>query len=342
MQTITDILAIILIFLQANLVFVQSGNAQSSYSFGNNEAWTTNPYYGSRGTFFVDVTGDATADAIVVNDDKITVRVSDGTKFLTNAAWTSNPYYGTRGIYFADVTGDRKADAIVVNENGITVRRSDGTKFLPNEAWVSGPYYGSRGTYFADVTGDSKADAIVVNENGITVRRSDGAKFLPNEVWTSNPYYGSHGIYFVDVTEDARADAIVVNDDKITVRRSDGVKFLPNEAWTSSPFYGSRGTYFSRVVYACDNCLTTNSKISADVIAVNDNKISIRPSDGYKFVQPGNQFEPDKYGQSWTSNPYYGSRGTYFADVTGDGRADAIVVNDDKVTVRVAHCACVK
>jgi hypothetical protein len=31
---------------------------------------------------------------------------------------------------------------------------------------------------------------------------------------------------------------------------------------------------------------------------------------------------------------YFGSRGTHFADVTGDRRADAIVVNDDGVTVR--------
>ncbi|MCC5648979.1 hypothetical protein LC609_03830 [Nostoc sp. XA013] len=40
--------------------------------------------------------------------------------------------------------------------------------------------------------------------------------------------------------------------------------------------------------------------------------------------------------ESWTQNPYFGSRGTFFADVTGDGRADAIVVNNDKVTVRRA------
>ena len=32
--------------------------------------------------------------------------------------------------------------------------------------------------------------------------------------------------------------------------------------------------------------------------------------------------------------PYFGTRGTFFADVSGDGRADAIVVNDDTVTVR--------
>jgi hypothetical protein len=40
--------------------------------------------------------------------------------------------------------------------------------------------------------------------------------------------------------------------------------------------------------------------------------------------------------EDWTFGPYYGSRGTFFADVTGDGRADAIVVNNDTVTVRRA------
>src|SRR5947209_21381 len=38
--------------------------------------------------------------------------------------------------------------------------------------------------------------------------------------------------------------------------------------------------------------------------------------------------------EDWTHGAYYGSVGTYFADVDGDGRADAIVVNADKITVR--------
>jgi hypothetical protein len=33
------------------------------------------------------------------------------------------------------------------------------------------------------------------------------------------------------------------------------------------------------------------------------------------------------------AGPYFGTPGTFFADVTGDGRADAIVVNDDTITV---------
>jgi hypothetical protein len=47
--------------------------------------------------------------------------------------------------------------------------------------------------------------------------------------------------------------------------------------------------------------------------------------------QPPTGFHPN---ENWTHGPYYGSRGTYFADVSGDGRADAIVVNDNTVTVR--------
>jgi hypothetical protein len=37
---------------------------------------------------------------------------------------------------------------------------------------------------------------------------------------------------------------------------------------------------------------------------------------------------------SWTTSPYTGSVTTAYADVTGDGRADAIVVNLGAITVR--------
>jgi hypothetical protein len=46
-------------------------------SFGRYRDWTGGPYYGSSyDTFFADVIGDGTADAIVVNYDTITVRRS--------------------------------------------------------------------------------------------------------------------------------------------------------------------------------------------------------------------------------------------------------------------------
>ena len=95
-------------------------------AFSPNEDWTGGPYYGSRGTFFADVTGDGRADAIVVNDNTVTVRRSTGSAFSPNEDWTGGPYYGSRGTFFADVTGDGRADAIVVNNDTVTVRRSTG------------------------------------------------------------------------------------------------------------------------------------------------------------------------------------------------------------------------
>jgi Astacin (Peptidase family M12A)/FG-GAP-like repeat len=42
-----------------------------------------------------------------------------------------------------------------------------------------------------------------------------------------------------------------------------------------------------------------------------------------------------KDNENWTSGPYLGSRGNFFADVTGDGKADAIVSNRESgITVR--------
>lgn len=38
--------------------------------------------------------------------------------------------------------------------------------------------------------------------------------------------------------------------------------------------------------------------------------------------------------EGWTNGPYFGTRGTFFADVDGDGLTDAIVVNDGGITVR--------
>ncbi len=247
------------IFVNDDFVVVWPSYDGSFRTFHGNKPWTDVPYYGSRGIYFADVNGDGRADAIVVNDDLITVRISDGTKFLPNASWTSEPYYGSRGTYFADVNGDSKADAIVINDDLVTVRISDGTKFLPNASWTSEPYYGSRGTYFADVNGDGKADAIVINDDLVTVRLSDGTKFTSYASWTSEPYYGSKGTYFEDVNGDRRADAIVVNDDLVTVRLSDGTRFTSYISWTQEPYYGMIGTYFS----------DANGDGKADAIVVN-------------------------------------------------------------------------
>jgi hypothetical protein len=82
--------------------------------------WTHGPFYGSRGTFFADVTGDGRADAIAVNDDTVTVRRNTGHDFGPNEDWSQGPFYGTRGTFVASIDG-LKSDIIVVNDDTVTV-----------------------------------------------------------------------------------------------------------------------------------------------------------------------------------------------------------------------------
>src|SRR5690606_17595843 len=83
--------------------------------------------------------------------------------------------------------------------------------------------------------------------------------------------------------------------------------------------YGQHGTYFADV----------DGDGRADAITVDSSGIRVRRSGFLPGGQEG--FKPPEIG---TSDPFYGQRGTYFADVNGDGRADAIVVNSGGITVR--------
>ncbi|GEM_PF-2419371 len=284
--------------------------------FSDNQEWTTGPYFGTKGTFLADVNGDRKADAIVVNNDLITVRRSNGSVFTPNESWTTIPFFGNKGTYFADVNGDGKADAIAVSVLETRVRKSTGSSFGPAERWIDG-FFGDKGVFFVDVTGDGKADAILAGESGIRVRVSDGISFGASERWIDSDSYGTKGTFFADVNGDNKADAIVVNDGGIVVRVSRGTSFSQNFTWSSQAYVGTRGNYFSDV----------NGDGKADAIVVNENGISVRRSRDYDFM-------PTETG---TSNPYLADIVMLFGDVTGSGKCAAVVVNNNIIVVRPAY-----
>jgi endonuclease/exonuclease/phosphatase family metal-dependent hydrolase len=205
--------------------------------FTRNEDWTHGPFYGNRGTFFVDLTGDGRADAIAVSDGTVTVRRNHGGDFGpdpgANEDWTHGPCYGERATVFADVSGDGRPDIILVSDDTVTVRRNTGHDFgagpQANEDWTHGPFYGNRGTFFVDLTGDGRADAIAVSDGTVTVRRNHGGDFGPdpgaNEDWTHGQFYGERGTFFADLTGDRAADILAVNDGTVTARRNAGSRF---------------------------------------------------------------------------------------------------------------------
>ncbi len=125
-------------------------------------------------------------------------------------------------------------------------------------------------------------------------------------------------IHFADVDGDNKSDLIKVYMDNVVVRKSDGEKFLKESTFIDLPFYGSVGTFFADV----------DGDGKADAIAVNDhrinNRITIRKSNG-------NEFLPN---EDFTKEPFFGTIKTFFGDVDGGGKADAIAVNDNGVIVR--------
>jgi len=229
----------------------------------------------------------------------------------------------------SDANGDGKADLIAIQPNGIFACISTGTSFAPRSSWngTFHPFYGSVGTTAADVTGDGKADAIAVGNGhglfanaGATVRVSNGSVFTYPTFWR-DPYYGSYVTAFADVDGDGKADDIVVNSDLITVQLSTGTRFGSVSHWTQNPFYGSIGTYVADV----------NGDGKADAIALNNGLramtgITVRPSTGTSFG----------HAQIWYGGAYYGSHGTFFADINGDGKDDVVAVNNNGVYARLS------
>jgi hypothetical protein len=146
--------------------------------------------------------------------------------------------------------------------------------------------------------------------------------FGPSEPWSSDNYVGSRGTFFADVDGDRSVDVIAVSGTRVYVRHVQmgvgDVRSLGSwEVWSMYGFYGDRATYMADV----------NGDRKADLIAVyNNGPILVRlANSGIR------EFEGAKL---WTSNPFYGDRATAFADVTGDGWADAIAVNYWGITVR--------
>jgi hypothetical protein len=250
--------------------------------------------------------------------------------------WTFGSFWGGVCTCIADVDADGRSDAVAIGNGPTVVRRSQDNQFrFTRENWTSGPAGGQRATAVVDVTGDGRADLVAVNNNGIYVRPSSGAGFGDPERW-SDEFWGDgdslsaggdriiadRGTFFADVNGDGMADAIAVTNGTVVVRRSWGGGFGGDEDWTGGPFWGSWNTAFADV----------NSDGMADAIAVNDDRIWVRRSNGSWF--DGN--EP------WTDEPFVAIRNVkftmygndFFADVTGDGRADAIGVFANKIQVR--------
>ncbi|MFI0169652.1 FG-GAP-like repeat-containing protein [Streptomyces sp. NPDC017095] len=294
---------------------------------------------------FADLNGDGLGDYLVVDPDG-TVQAwinggpkSEGGDYIWRPQGTIST--GLRSpdsqIQFADLDGDGKADLLdVAPATGETwLWRNGGSPAGPGWTWhqqgsitAGGPSQ----VLYADITGDNWADYLQVNADGSVQAWSNGGPKPEGGDWYWAPQgtiaggVGASGrdVRFTDLNSDGRADYVVVNDDG-SVRawlnggpKPDGGDWYWAPQGTIAGGVGAPGT----TIRLAD----LNGDGRADYVVVND--------DG--SVRAWSNGGPKPEGGDW----YWAPQGTIaggvgaagrnvrFADLTGDRRADYLVVHD--------------
>ncbi|MEI9937245.1 MAG: VCBS repeat-containing protein [Pseudomonadota bacterium] len=170
---------------------------------------------------------------------------------------------------------------------------------------------------FGDVNQDVAADAVVLNYSGVYVRRGSkvNQEFDPIQRWTEDPYYGGQNL-LADADGDGSADAIVVNWDGVWVRRSSGSEFAPETRWTeptNDPTVDAPDGFFAANV---------DGEPGVDLVAFERRSILVRKT-------RGNSFDSIK---AWATGLNENAE-LRLADVTGDGLADAILIESSGLQV---------
>jgi IPT/TIG domain/FG-GAP-like repeat len=273
-----------------------------------------------------DFDGDGRQDGLRLYSSAADVQISGGSGFATMQRWSSTAFHGTVVTTVGDVNGDGKDDLIGVNNSPtdhstwVMLANSTATSFGAPVQWSSQPFAGTVTTTVGDVNGDGKADLIGVNnsstDHSTWVMLSSGSSFGTPVQWSSLPFAGTVVTLAGDVDGDGDADLVGVNDsatDHSTwVMLSSGSSFAAPVQWSSTAFSGTEKTLLADV----------DGDGKVDLVGVNDvptdHSTWVMLSNGTAFRTPG----------LWTSQAVPGADGTLVADVTGDGKADALGPDD--------------
>jgi subtilisin family serine protease len=184
--------------------------------------------------------------------------------------------------------------------------------------------------HVADVTADGFIDAFALSDTAASLD-SAAYNWQPRQELGSAPCAGRRNTLIGDVNGDRLADVVCINDNNIIVSLSagslsTGFSLRAPVPWLSGAIDGDRATLLADV----------NRDGRADVIAVNyASGVWVSLSTGSGFAAPRQWAVPPR--SSFTGQPgYWGTRGTFMADVNGDGQADIVAINDQSVTVALS------
>jgi hypothetical protein len=292
--------------------------------------WATEHGAGSANQLLADVTGDGKADAVSVSRSgewHVAPANAAGTGFDPATLWTSGHGYGSSNQFLGDVTGDGKADAVVFFWNGnwyVAEANSAGTGFNDYTLWRTGHGHGSGSQFLDDVTGDGRADAVVYFPTAgawyVADANAAGTAFDDYILWITGHGFGSERQLLGDVTGDGKADAAVFfpfnyydgsSNWYVAKANASGTGFEDYTLWSSNPPF-----FF----------FYPNSVLLGD--ATGDGKADVA---ALTWSGEWNIAETNASGTAfndyvlWTWGHGAGSSKQLLGDVTGDGRADAVV-----------------
>ncbi len=291
--------------------------------------------------FFADVNGDGRADWIQVSraTNEAWVGLSNGDGSFTTWTWYSPNIMSmnTAQHFFADVNGDGRADWIQVarGSNDARVALSNGDGTFTTWSWSTSTIssVNSAQHFFADVDGDGKADWIQVaqgsNDGRVGLSNGDGSFATNPWTWQSTSIGAANSFnhYFADVNGDGKSDWIQVSltSNASNVGLSNGNGSFPTWSWSTTNITAANSAqhFFADI----------NGDGKADWIqvaqATADGRFGLSNGDGSFNVNPW----------TWqsTSVSAVNDAQPFFADVSGDGKADWIQVarttDDGKVAL---------
>ncbi|MEV5974051.1 VCBS repeat-containing protein [Streptomyces sp. NPDC051921] len=250
---------------------------------------------------------------------------------LTGTAATTAPAVAASQVLTgASFTGDERAE-LVAKEDGFRIWKNTGGQNLGwpwGDAKVNGSGWSGadpRSVYFADLDGDGYKDLVNLSGDGFRVWYHNGAPFGSNP-WTGEFRTGSgwsghdpSGIWFADITGDGQADLVEKSGDVLRYYRNLG----DGTSWGAAVGMGSgysgrdpRSLWFADL----------NGDQRAERIELSQGSFLVAPNtNGHTGGWP------------WGATSYYtGSgwaghdpSGIWFADITGDNRADLVEKTGD-------------
>lgn len=293
------------------------------------ENWTSTPFWGDRGTFFVDMNGDGKDDAAALTSTGVVVRCSNGLSLGSEEQWSTYACAATNTCMIGDVTGDKKADLITFTASSVELRISNGSGFLAPVTVSTTPFYSATGTYLADIDGVNGLDLIVVDSTSVKSR-----KFVPcatgtclDPVVTLMPSTLSFDyLGFADVTGDGKADAVGIFSTGATkIRRGTGFSLSATPELWGTQALRSHDSVTTKKVILRD---ITGDGV-ADLVVVNSNEVFMRRSNRFSFGS----------NESIAVQPSVGTV-TQVAELTGDGRGEIVEASSSdglKVTRSPRH-----